>query len=327
MAIKPAWWDGPWRWRRQSLAESSPRCILNPASYYLRFACFRCFTLRDGRSSAVSARTAREGQLPQRYSQQARSNAGRADGSWRQEGIGFHSTLRRHSAAGGTVAVTYGPRSKRIRLLVIEDHRILRDAIATMLRAEPDLQVSAGAGGAAVLQQALDVKLDVILLNAGRGDHDSARLVASVKRASPEAKVIVTDLVPERADICELVRAGASGFLLRDATLEEFVTTIRTVARGERVLPAPLTAKLFAHIAEPGVGRSEPAMAKPPKVTKREREMLDLIADGLSNKAIAQRLSIATNTVKGHVHHLLGKLALRTRLEAAAYARNGDGGA
>jgi len=205
---------------------------------------------------------------------------------------------------------------------------MLRDAIATMLRAEPDLQVTAAPGGEALVQQAREAKLDVILLNAGRGrgDHDSARLVASVKRASPEAKVIVTDVIPERADICELVRAGASGFLLKDATLDDFVTTIRTVARGERVLPAPLTATLFAHIAEPAASRSEPAMPKAPKVTKREREMLDLIAEGLSNKAIAQRLSIATNTVKGHVHHLLGKLALRTRLQAAVYARNGGGG-
>ena len=222
--------------------------------------------------------------------------------------------------------MTYEPRSKRIRLLVIEDHRMLRDAIAKMLRAEPDLQVTAAPGGEAVVQQALEAKLDVILLNAGRGDHDSARLVASMKRASPEARVIVTDLIPERADICELVRAGASGFLLKDATLDDFVTTIRTVARGERVLPAPLTATLFAHIAERAVSRSEPVMAQAAKVTKREREMLDLIAKGLSNKAIAQRLSIATNTVKGHVHHLLGKLALRTRLQAAVYARNGGGG-
>ena len=222
--------------------------------------------------------------------------------------------------------MTYRPGSKRIRLLVIEDHRMLRDAIAKTLRAEPDLQVTTAPGGEAVVQQALEAKLDVILLNAGRGDHDSARLVASMKRASPEARVIVTDLIPERADICELVRAGASGFLLKDATLDDFVTTIRTVARGERVLPAPLTATLFAHIAERAVSRSEPVMAQAAKVTKREREMLDLIAKGLSNKAIAQRLSIATNTVKGHVHHLLGKLALRTRLQAAVYARNGGGG-
>ena len=272
----------------------------------------------------MSAVSAQEEQVPQRYSQQSRSSAGRIDGSWQHQGIGPQSTLRRHDAAGGTVAVTYGPRSKRIRLLLIEDHRMLRDAIAKMLRAEPDLQVTAAPGDETTVQQALEAKLDVILLNAGRGDHDSVRLVASVKRASPEAKVIVTDLIPGRADLCELVRAGASGFLLKDATLDDFVTTIRTVARGERVLPAPLTATLFAHIAEPAVSRSEPAM---PKVTKREREMLDFIAEGLSNKSIAQRLSIATNTVKGHVHHLLGKLALRTRLEAAVYARNGGEGA
>jgi len=272
----------------------------------------------------VSAVSAQEEQVPQRYSQQSRSSAGRIDGSWQHQGIGPQSTLRRHDAAGGTVAVTYGPRSKRIRLLLIEDHRMLRDAIAKMLRAEPDLQVTAAPGDETTVQQALEAKLDVILLNAGRGDHDSVRLVASVKRASPEAKVIVTDLIPGRADLCELVRAGASGFLLKDATLDDFVTTIRTVARGERVLPAPLTATLFAHIAEPAVSRSEPAM---PNVTKREREMLDFIAEGLSNKSIAQRLSIATNTVKGHVHHLLEKLALRTRLEAAVYARNGGASA
>ncbi len=272
----------------------------------------------------MSAVSAQEEQVPQRYSQQSRSSAGRIDGSWQHQGIGPQSTLRRHDAAGGTVAVTYGPRSKRIRLLLIEDHRMLRDAIAKMLRAEPDLQVTAAPGDETTVQQALEAKLDVILLNAGRGDHDSVRLVASVKRASPEAKVIVTDLIPGRADLCELVRAGASGFLLKDATLDDFVTTIRTVARGERVLPAPLTATLFAHIAEPAVSRSEPAM---PNVTKREREMLDFIAEGLSNKSIAQRLSIATNTVKGHVHHLLEKLALRTRLEAAVYARNGGASA
>jgi DNA-binding NarL/FixJ family response regulator len=159
----------------------------------------------------------------------------------------------------------------------------------------------------------LEAKPDVILLSSGRGDRDSVSLVASVKRVSPEARVIVTDLVPGQADICELVEAGVSGFVLKDATLDALVTTIRTVAGGAQVLPPSLVATLFARIADP---------PEAVKVTKREQEMLDLIAQGLSNKAIAQRLSIATNTVKGHVHHLLGKLALRTRFEVAAHARH-----
>src|SRR5439155_11346095 len=139
--------------RRPSLAASPRRCILNPSSCCLRFACFLGFKhFVTAGVGAVSACTAREGQLPQRYSQQSHSSAGKADGSWQQHGIGLHSTPRPQGAAGGTVAVPYGPRPKRIRLLVIEDHRMLRDAIARMLRAEPDLQVTAASGGAAVVQ-------------------------------------------------------------------------------------------------------------------------------------------------------------------------------
>src|SRR5439155_10842230 len=116
-----------------SLAGSRRGCILNQCSCCLRFADFRGFKhFVTAGVGAVSARTAREGQLPQRYSQQSHSNAGRADASWQQHGIGLHSPPRPHDAAGGTVAVTYEPRSKRIRLLVIEDHRMLRDAIAKM---------------------------------------------------------------------------------------------------------------------------------------------------------------------------------------------------
>ena len=216
------------------------------------------------------------------------------------------------------------PRPKRIRLLLIEDNRLLRDAIANLLHRHEDLQVvTAAPAGEAAVQRVVEVNPDVILVSSGRGDHHSVRLVASVMRASPEARVIVTDLIPGHEDIWELVKAGAYGFLLKDATLDDLVRTIRTVAGGAQVLPTILAATLFAHIAEPALKLSPPVTPKPVTVTKREREMLDLIAEGLSNKAIAQRLAIATNTVKGHVHHLLGKLALRTRLEAAAFARRG----
>src|SRR3989454_12023811 len=112
-------------------------------------------------------------------------------------------------------------------------------------------------------------------------------------------------------------------FRSKDATLDEFVDTIRAVARGTDVLPAALTATLFSHIAKLAVGRKDPDAAKAVRMTERERAVFDLIADGLSNKEIAQRLHLTTNTVKGHVHNILEKLALHTRLQVAAYARRG----
>ncbi|PYO78946.1 MAG: DNA-binding response regulator, partial [Gemmatimonadetes bacterium] len=141
--------------------------------------------------------------------------------------------------------------------------------------------------------------------------------------ASPGVRIIVMDLLPAPEDVHDFVTAGASGFIAKDATLDEFVDTIRAVASGTDVLPAALTATLFSHIAKLAVGRKHADVAKAVRMTERERAVFDLIADGLSNKEIALRLHLATNTVKGHVHNILEKLALRTRLQIAAYARSG----
>jgi len=211
--------------------------------------------------------------------------------------------------------------ASRILVLVIEDNRLVRDGLAALLDAQPDFKVVAAAEGAnAGLLQVRATKPHVVLVDAALGNHDSHRLVKSVRKEAPESKVIVMDLLPAQEDVIAFIQAGASGFIVKDATLDDFVRTIRSVAEGADVVPPALTGTLLSHIVDQAVTRSPAGVLEAVKMTKREREITTLIADGMSNKEIAQRLNIATYTVKSHVHNILEKLALHSRLQIAAHA-------
>ncbi len=211
--------------------------------------------------------------------------------------------------------------AKRILVLVIEDNRLVREGLAALLDAQPDFKVVAAAEGAnAGLLQVRETKPHVILVDAALGNHDSHRLVETVRKEAPESRVIVMDLLPAQEDVIRFIKAGASGFIVKDATIDDFVRTIRTVAEGTDVVPAALTGTLLSHIVDQAVVRSTAAVLEAVQMTKREREITALIAEGLSNKEIAQRLNIATYTVKSHVHNILEKLALHSRLQIAAHA-------
>jgi DNA-binding NarL/FixJ family response regulator len=209
---------------------------------------------------------------------------------------------------------------KIIRILVIEDNRVLRDGIATMLNEQADMHVAGTIGsGNNILLKASQTKPHVILLDAGMKDFKESSVVESVRTHLPEAKVIGMGFVPSQSDIVEFVEAGASGFILKDATVKEFLGTIRSVAQGAKVLPPLLTGSLFSHVIDLAIKKRKGKPANSVRMTKREREIIVLIADGLSNKEIAQRLDIATHTVKSHVHNIMEKLALHTRLQIAKF--------
>jgi DNA-binding NarL/FixJ family response regulator len=208
----------------------------------------------------------------------------------------------------------------KISLLLIEDNRLLREGIAAMLNEQPDLAVVGTApGGDSVLPLVRDAKPQLVLLDSALGEHDSLRLLEAVKEVSPEIRVIVMDLLPT-PDIVEFVAAGCSGFILKDASLEVFVSTLRAVANGIPVLPPPVTRTIFSHVAQQAVRRDPGAVREAVTMTRREREVVALIGEGLSNKEIAERLGIALHTVKSHMHNVLEKLALHSRLQVAAYA-------
>jgi DNA-binding NarL/FixJ family response regulator len=210
-----------------------------------------------------------------------------------------------------------------ISVAIIEDNRLVREGIAEMLNDLPDVNVVLAATSleAAKLK---DANPRVVLLDVGLQDRSSLRLAATVQREMTESRVIVMDLLPVHEEIAQFVNAGVAGFILKDATFDDFVGTIRSVADGVRVLPAPMTGTLFSQIAKAAVQRGGAAALDSVRMTQREREVIGLIAVGMSNKEIAQRLNIATHTVKSHVRNIMDKLALHTRLQIAAYAHDQD---
>jgi DNA-binding NarL/FixJ family response regulator len=207
-----------------------------------------------------------------------------------------------------------------IALVLIDDNRLLREGIAAMVRAQPDFEVLvASADVDEALEKVREARPDVVLLDFGLDDHDSLSLTATVHAEVPTAKVIVMGLLPIHEDVADYVQAGASGFVMKDATFEEFFSTLRAVARGVQVLPTELTNSLFGQILRNEIGGNRTRLIEAVRLTARERQVVDLLGDGLSNKEIANRLHIAVHTVKSHVHNVLEKLSLRSRLEVAAF--------
>lgn len=213
---------------------------------------------------------------------------------------------------------------KRIHILLIEDNRLLRDGLAAMLREQPDLRVGASHGNSDAVAKARRQKPTVILLDLGLRSQPSLRLVGLLRRAAPRSRVIGMDLLPIQEELVQYVEAGVCGFVLKDATFDDFLTTIRSVARGVKVLPPVLAGSLFSQIVDNATRKKRGRPLASMRMTRREREVIGLIAEGLSNKEIAARLHLATDTVKSHVHNILEKLALHTRLEIASFAHTDD---
>lgn len=201
---------------------------------------------------------------------------------------------------------------------LIEDNRLVREGIAALLKQLTDLRVVATTAGddTAILREA---KPAVVLLDVGLAHGHSLRIAKQVREELPESKIILMDLLPVYEDLVDFVNAGVSGFIMKDASLDDVVNTIRSVAQGAHVLPPRMTSTLFSKIAKDAIARGRPEALDAVRMTPREREVINLIGEGLSNKEIALRLSIATDTVKSHVRNVMEKLMLHTRLQIAAY--------
>ena len=212
---------------------------------------------------------------------------------------------------------------KKIRLLLIEDNRLLRNGILTILKPHKDIVIIAATGdGKNTLLRIKQLKPNIVLLDLGLRNQNSLHVVEIVKKDFPEAKVIVMDLAPVQADILQYVKAGANGFILKDASLNEFLITIRSVAEGSTVLPPLLVDSLFSQIVDHAVKEGKPQLKEAARMTKREREVIEYLGEGMSNKEIGQKIRVSTYTVKSHIHNIMEKLALHTRLEIANYSYN-----
>ena len=214
---------------------------------------------------------------------------------------------------------------KKIRLLLIEDNRLLRDGILSILKPHKDIVIIAASGdGKNTLVKIKQLKPNVVLLDLGLRSLNSLHVVEVVKKDFPLAKIIVMDLAPIQADILQYVKAGANGFILKDASLNDFLITIRTVNEGATVLPPLLVDSLFSQIVEFAVREGKSNLKEAVRMTKREKEVIGFLSEGMSNKEIGQKIHISTYTVKSHIHNIMEKLALHTRLEIANYSYSND---
>jgi DNA-binding NarL/FixJ family response regulator len=209
----------------------------------------------------------------------------------------------------------------KIRVLLIEDNRLLREGITAMLNKQPDIKAVPSHGNSDAYEKAMKLKPQVVLMDLGLKGQNSLKVAETIKKKFPESEIVVMDLIPVQSDVVDFVKAGVSGFILKDATLDDFLHAIRSVVKGVKVLPPPLTDSLFSHIVEHAIQAGKvDLLIKSVKMTKREQDVIELIARGCSNKEIATELNIAVHTVKSHVHHILEKLALHSRLELASFA-------
>ncbi|PSB24750.1 response regulator transcription factor [Stenomitos frigidus] len=210
-----------------------------------------------------------------------------------------------------------------IRIFIVDDLRLLREGLVSLLAEQEDLTViGAAASGTQALDQIKALCPQVALIDIGLPDKDGIAMTQVLRREIPQVKVIILGLLDLTHEIMACIEAGAAGYVLKEASFDYLVETIRAVHAGESFCSSRIANSLFSRIAEFADEQKVELSLSSIKLTTRELEILNEIAQGLCNKDIAQRLGIEPQTVKNHIHNILDKLQLHTRLEAVQYARD-----
>ncbi len=204
---------------------------------------------------------------------------------------------------------------ERISVLIADDHPVVRQGLRTFLELQEDVEIAGeAADGIQAVEQVRHVLPDVVLIDLVMPELDGIEAIRQIRAVSPSTKVIVLTSFAEDDKIFPSIKAGAAGYLLKDVAPQELGEAIRRVHRGEALLHPTVAARLMQEFA----GRERHEAVE--ELTERELEVLQLIARGLSNKAIAAELVVSEKTVKTHVSNILAKLHLADRTQAALYA-------
>jgi DNA-binding NarL/FixJ family response regulator len=214
-------------------------------------------------------------------------------------------------------------RAEPIRAMIVDDHALFRRGLEMVLNAEPDIELVAEASdGAEAVEKAGETLPDVVLMDIRMPRSSGIEACRALKDVVPSAKIVMLTISDEEEDLFEAIRAGASGYLLKDIPLDEVAATVRAVDGGQSLINPSMAGKLlteFAVLARREQG--EPVQQLPaPKLTDREMQVLKLIARGMNNRDIAKELFISENTVKNHVRNILEKLQIHSRMEAVMVA-------
>lgn len=222
-----------------------------------------------------------------------------------------------------------------IRILLVDDQPLFRKALATLIDDQPDLSVIGEAeNGLQAVEQARALQPDLVVMDVDMPVMNGVEAVRLIREQVPAAKVVMLTVSESEDDLFDAVRFGAHGYLLKDLRPEQLYDMLRSVMRNETPLSPAIAGRVLAALRGWGNSggmsrtiRSTPsAQPEGPQLTRRELEILQLVAEGLSNKEIGSRLNITEGTVKNHVHNSLEKLHLENRIQAAAYVvRQGMG--
>jgi DNA-binding NarL/FixJ family response regulator len=210
---------------------------------------------------------------------------------------------------------------KKIRLLIVEDNKLLREGIRSTLKKQHDIQVLAALSDKVkIIDKIRDLKPDILLLDIGLPNFYILGLVKSIKVKYPDTKIILMGLVPVQAEINLYAKAGIRGFILKDASIEEFLKIIRSVAARKKEKPAYMKESLFSKIVEDEVKELRAAkLMESLRMTVQEKEIMLLIAEGKNDGKISKKLGISEYKVKSHVDNIIEKMAINTRVQISIY--------
>ena len=212
--------------------------------------------------------------------------------------------------------------SPRVRVMLVDDQALFREGLRTLLSVVPGIEVlGEAANGEAAVQQVRRLRPQVVLMDLRMPVLNGVEATRRLRTEAPEARVIVLTTFDDDEDVFDALRAGAVGYLLKDATRDKLVEAIRSAARGESFLQPSVAAKVVAEFSRLAPGRP-PVTALVEPLSDRELEVLRCLTQGMSNKEIANALGIAEGTAKNHMTNILGKLGVLDRTQAALRARD-----
>ncbi len=226
------------------------------------------------------------------------------------------------SGGDGAVAGT-GRETEPIRTMIVDDHALFRRGLEIVLVTEPDIEVVGEASdGAEAVEKAGESLPDVVLMDVRMPRSSGIEACRAIKGVAPSARIIILTMSDEEDDLFEAIKAGASGYLLKDIPLDEVAEAVRAVHGGQSLISPSMAGKLLSEFATLARREdTEPPQELPaPKLTDREMQVLKLVARGMNNRDIAKELFISDNTVKNHVRNILEKLQIHSRMEAVMVA-------
>ena len=214
-----------------------------------------------------------------------------------------------------------GSSDEAIRVLIVDDHALFRRGLQMVLEGESDIDVVGEASdGHEAIERAERTSPDVVLMDVRMPKRSGIEATRAIKEILPSAKILMLTISDEEVDLYEAIKAGASGYLLKEISIEEVANAVRAVQQGQSLISPSMASKLLTEFAAMVKRRDERNHVPGPRLTDRELEVLKLVAKGMNNRDIGSELFISENTVKNHVRNILEKLHLHSRMEAVVYA-------